>query len=112
MRAGTLRIPSVMDASGRIRVVLAEMPPMLRDIVRDTLQRAPDMAVVAEVDRGMPLREALEAFKPDVVIVGTSEPADSALPKQLLLAMPQARVLMLAMSGRSAVMYELRPHRV
>jgi DNA-binding NarL/FixJ family response regulator len=101
----------VVEAAERIRVLLAEMPPMLRDIVKQTVERAPDMIVVGEIGSGGLLAGTLERTEADVVIVGTSEPSDFDGARRLLIAAPQARVLMLAMGGRSAVMYELQPHQ-
>ena len=101
----------MVDAAEPIRVVLAEMPPLLRDIVYDTLRAAPDVVVVGEIGPGGALRPTLKQTAPDVVIVGTSEPGNFSLPRQILIDEPLARVLMLAIGGRSAVMYELQPHQ-
>ena len=100
-----------MGASAeRIRVLLAEMPPLLCGIVRETLENEPDITVVAELARGAALHPALTRARPDVVVVGTIEPGGFAIPRGILASYPLMRVLMLADTGRSAVMYELVPH--
>jgi DNA-binding NarL/FixJ family response regulator len=100
----------VGSVANRIRIVMAEIPRMTRDIVRETVANEPDMILVGEYSERAAFLESLAADGADVVIFGTSEPGDSALPRQFFLTSPHIKVLMLAISGRSAVMYELRPH--
>jgi DNA-binding NarL/FixJ family response regulator len=99
------------DAPNRIRIFLAGIPPMLSDIVRNTVANEPDMTVVAEFSGRRALIDALEADGGDVVIVGTKEPEEPSVPIRMLAASPHIKVLMLEIRGRSAAMYELRPHR-
>src|SRR5687767_5610287 len=87
------------------------MPPLLRDIVRNALDSHPDITVVGESPHGAGLHRTLAQTQPDVVVVGTVEPDGFAMPRHILATYPQTRVLMLADTGRSAVMYELIPHR-
>jgi DNA-binding NarL/FixJ family response regulator len=83
----------------------------MRDIVRDTVSNEPDMVIVGEYgERGVCL-DAFETDRTDVVICGTSTPEEPEAPNQLLVRAPHVKVLMLATSGRRAVMYEFRPHR-
>jgi len=98
-----------VDGEGRIRILLAELPSMMRDIVRETLETETDMAVV-ELGGRDALMGALEAGSADVVIVGASEPEQPALPLRFLAKSPGVKVLMLGTSGRRAMMYEFRPH--
>lgn len=52
------------------------------------------------------------ADRADVAIIGAREPNDSALARQVLQASPSTRVLIIAMNGGSAVLWELRPYKV
>ena len=97
--------------SNRIRIVLAELPPMLSGIVKDTVANQPDMTVVAEFSETDALLRALEAGGGDVVIVGTKEPDEPSVPIHVLATCPDIKVLMLETQGRRAALYELRPHR-
>jgi len=96
---------------GRTRIVMAEIPRMLSDIVREAVANEPDMTVVGEFTKRAALSEVLTADGADVVIVGASQAEESAVPHQILFTSPHIRVLMLETTGRRAVMYELRPHR-
>ena len=83
---------------------------MLREIVRDSVTRQRDMEVVGEFGRREEFLRAVEGI--DVAIIGAREPDDSTLARQVLRASPSTRVLIVAMNGGSAVLWELRPHKV
>jgi DNA-binding NarL/FixJ family response regulator len=99
------------DEADRIRILLAEIPPMLSDIVRDTVANEGDMMVVGEFTERGALLEGLASGGADVVILGTSEPEEAAVPYRILATSPHIKVLMLEIRGRRAVIYELRPRR-
>jgi chemotaxis response regulator CheB len=81
--------------------------PTLREIIADAVSGEQDMELVGQPETAMQLRE----LDPDVAIVGTDNPDDRTAAADLLFALPPLRVLMVASTGRSAFMYELRPHR-
>ncbi len=88
------------------------MPPLLHDIVRDIVAKQPDMELLGNIgDREVSFR-SLEETAIDVVIVGAPQPDDSGYARELLQASSPTRVLVIANSGRSAVMYEMRPQEV
>jgi hypothetical protein len=96
-----------------IRVLLRDMPQILRDILENAISSQPDMALIddpgdlprppGEVQRGPDL-------VPDAVIVGTTEFQHAQNASALLSRWPRSRILMIATSGHQAVLYELRPH--
>ena len=94
----------------KLRILLADMQPMLREIVRDTLTRQPDMEIVGDLDGSKGILQSLEHV--DVAIVGAREPDDSPLAEQMLQASPSTRVLAIATSGQSATLWDLRPYKV
>jgi hypothetical protein len=86
-----------------------DLRPRLRDIVVDAVGDAPDLELVSPD----PVPESrLRESGADVVIAGTREPDDPRVPMRLLLTAPAIRVLMVAVNGRDAAMYELRPHKI
>jgi DNA-binding NarL/FixJ family response regulator len=95
----------------QIRVFLAGMPPLLHDIVRDTLTNQTDMQLVGDLTAGDSVVDTLKNCEIDVAIVGAREPEDATRADELLLSAPRSKVLVIATSGRSAVMYQLRPHK-
>jgi DNA-binding NarL/FixJ family response regulator len=93
------------------RIVLIDMSPLLREIVRETLAREPDLDVVAEHEADADVRAAVERESADFVIVGSDAGADAAV-RSLVAADRGVRALELRADGRDSVLYELRPHRV
>ena len=87
------------------------MSPLLREIVRETIAREPDLDVVAEHDAGVDVRAAVEREEADFVIVGSDAVAAAAV-STLVAADRGVRALELRSDGRDSVLYELRPHRV
>ena len=87
------------------------MSPLLREIVRETVTREPDLDVVAEYDADVPVRTAVERDDADFVIVG-SDAAEQAAVRGLVATDLGVRAIELQSNGRESVLYELRPHRV
>jgi DNA-binding NarL/FixJ family response regulator len=83
---------------------------MLREIVRDSVARQSDMEIVGDFGESDEFLEAVEGV--DVAIIGAREPDDSTLARKVLQASPSTRVLIIAMNGDSAVLWELRPYKV
>ena len=94
-----------------IRVVLAHMPPMLRDIIRDAVRNEADLEIVGTIGEQEPLLAALAGAEADVLILGAGPPDDLTFAKQAWLKSPRLKVLTIAQGGRSAVLHALRPNK-
>ena len=95
-----------------IRVLLVGMAPILRDIVRQAVERQEDMEVVAEAAEGHRLRAEVEGSGAGVVIVGL-EDADAVEACAAVVAeRPATKVLGLEADGRRGILYALRVPRV
>jgi hypothetical protein len=78
-----------------IRVLIADMPGILRDLVRHSLETLDDVEVVEDPTAHLPLADAIERARAQVVIVEAAHPeARGAWPAVVLLA--------LAADGRNA----------
>jgi hypothetical protein len=97
-----------MKGQSGIRVLLMNLRPRLRDIIVDALAGAPDFEF--SVDE-LKSEQDLGHVSGDVVIVGVAEPNDTEVPMRLLSKLPEMSVLMIAIGGETAAMYQLRPHR-
>jgi DNA-binding NarL/FixJ family response regulator len=95
----------------RIRVLLADMPPMLRDIVTRAVTGEPDVEVSGVLGPRESLQAGLERVRADVLIVGRRRP-DLAVAEAVWARWPRVKVLMIAEGGRSAVLYVLRPQEM
>lgn len=85
-----------------------DLHPRLRDIVVDAVGGAADLELLS-ID---PVPEwRLDQVGADVVIAGATDPDDRRVAARLLKLAPRIRLLMVAINGRTAAMYELRPHQ-
>lgn len=96
----------------RTRIVLVDMPPLLREIVRDTLAREPDLDVVAEHDPDVDVRSAVGETDVDFVIVGAEATTARMGVASVVGAQRGIRAIEVQSDGKESVLYELRPHRV
>ena len=90
-----------------VRVVLANLPGVINDLVASLIEQQPDMTLAAQVkDEPEFLRD--NRFEADVLI--TSASSISPLPEaihQLLFDSPRLKVLVLTRSGDQATLYWL-----
>jgi len=94
------------------RVLLIDMAPMTREIIRRTFATAKDIALVADPSPGEPLARAVAERNADVVIFGTTDPRLPPDCSELMKERPRTRVLTVERDGRAAFLYELRPYAV
>jgi two-component system response regulator DesR len=86
-----------------IRLLLAEDQAMVRGALAALLSLEPDLEVVAQVDRGDRVLEAVRASHPDVVLLDIEMPGQDGLSTAAELAREAAscRVLIVTTFGRS-----------
>jgi DNA-binding NarL/FixJ family response regulator len=94
----------------RTRVLMAAMPPILYDIVRELAAEEPDLEVVGHVGPEADLAVAVEACGADVVLSGAACSGREAS-ERLLRAFPHLRVLTVTADRRAAYLDRLLPHR-
>ena len=90
------------DATGVIRVLLAEDQTMVRTALASLLNLEPDIEVVAQVSRGDEVAGAAVASTPDVALLDIEMPGATGLDAadELRRALPGCRVLILTTFGR------------
>jgi len=94
----------------RVRVVLAEMPTLLHEIVSTILSTDPDVELDATSVPTDEIDSADAVARADVLIV--AEPlATSDDYSPTLFAHPRLRLVAISDDRKHAVLYELRPHR-
>lgn len=91
-----------------MRVLLRDLPLMLRDILAQSLATQPGVEIVAEPPLAQ--AEASTSPAPDVVIVGTADP-DVNGSTAVLHRWPHSRVLLISSSGLRGSLVELQPRR-
>jgi len=98
-----------------IRVVLATLPPLLADIVRETLVREGGVEIVAEIGDTNAIEATIDRTNPHVAVLGVA-PADwaglSGFLRNVLANHPRLAVVALASDGRSGYVYQHQPRGV
>jgi len=97
-----------MEAS--VRVLLLEMPQMLRGILEHAIQHHGDCELLRDTRGGLQMLTD-RSSSPDVVIMGLSAAEDTTLVPAVFARWPGAQVMTLTAAGEDAVVYELKPHR-
>jgi len=93
-----------------VRVLLLELPLLLRGILEHAIQLRSDCELL-RVTNG-PLQQMTEqTIAPDVVIMGLTATEDATLVLALLARWPGTHVMTVMSQGSDAVVYELKPHR-
>jgi DNA-binding NarL/FixJ family response regulator len=95
----------------RIRIVVIDMPRMLRDIVKYTVSTDDQVELVREYTERTDLAAAVARDRPHFVIVG-SEAFGSEQVAAALATSPKLSVLALTADGRKLHLHELTPTRL
>jgi len=91
------------------------MPPLLGDIIRETLGRQPDVEVAAEVRVRTEIVSAVTDTHAHVAILGIAPDGWSTLSQllgELLGQHPRLTIIAIASDGRSGYVYRLLPRTV
>lgn len=90
----------------RVRVLVANRPRLMRELLLTTIADQPDIEVVGEVGDESILAEVVEQVRPDVLIVAMDEPEKRLGQCGFLLGRyPQMRILALAPEQNRALFY-------
>jgi DNA-binding NarL/FixJ family response regulator len=94
-----------------IRVLIVDLPGILRDIVRATVSRQPDMVVVGELGKAEAVRPAIESTSASVVVINSQHPAARPDGDSILGRASALKVLAVDPDARESSLHTLRPHR-
>jgi len=89
----------------RVRVLVANRPRLMRELVLATISDKPDIEVVGEVADPSTLTEVVEQVQPDVLILAIDEEQKRGLCGFLLGRYPQMRILALAPEQNLGMFY-------
>jgi len=95
-----------------IRVLLIDMPQMLREIIRRPLATDSRFAIVGEYTKHVSIDFAVDRSRADYVIVGADVFDSSAVRRRVLEEGPQVRVLAVRPDGGQATLHQLRPEEI
>jgi DNA-binding NarL/FixJ family response regulator len=91
----------------KIKVMLASRPKMLSDVIRNCIERQPDMIMVGDVIDPIKLLFAIREISVDVVIVTPLKAnGEPKICSHLLAEHPQLKVVTISAKGEAACMYQ------
>jgi DNA-binding NarL/FixJ family response regulator len=91
----------------KIKVLLASRPKMLSDVIRNMVERQPDMEVAGEVLDPIELLLAVRAMRVDVVIVTPLDSdGESRICRLMLAEHPQLKIVTMLAKDDMAFFYE------
>jgi chemotaxis response regulator CheB len=89
-----------------IRVIVANRPRLMRDLVLETIIEQPDIEVVGEIKDEVEIVDAVEKMRPDFLIITLDESnRRPPLCDLLLRRYPEMRILALAPERNSSIFY-------
>jgi chemotaxis response regulator CheB len=94
-----------------IRVLVANRPRLIRELMLATISDQPDIEVVREIRQETELESAVEETRPDVLIVSLER--TNRLPDvyaSILRSHPQLRVIAIASDRNSSMFYQAHLH--
>lgn len=95
----------------RTRVLLANQPRLMRDLVRATISDQPDIEVLGEIDDESKIADIVAQLKPDFVIIGLDRPDKRpAICDHLFAHHPFIKVLAVAPEHDNSVCFWLGIH--
>jgi len=96
----------------KIKVLLASRPKLLSEVIRNMIERQPDMEVLDEVLDPIELLRAIKANNADVVILTPLEPnGEPHICSQLLAELPRLKIVTLSAKSEAAYLYESGAHK-
>jgi len=90
----------------KIRVLVANQPRLMRELVLAAMANQPDIELIGEMPKESELSEAVDRNRPDCVIITLEKPeVQPVLCGFLLGRYPQMKVLAIAADGNASVFY-------
>lgn len=102
---------SKVDYLDQTKILLVDMPRMLRDIVRAVAEQDPSLEIVGEVSWDTDLTATAASYGAAVIVAGARAWSGSEI-GELLEARPRTRVLTIGADGAQSILYRLSPEAV
>lgn len=90
----------------KIRVLVANQPRLMRELMLATISEQPDIEILGEVNEDGEILNAVDEKHPDVLIIGLDRPDERPSMCDFLLERhPQLRILAVSPESNSTVFY-------
>jgi chemotaxis response regulator CheB len=98
------------DCGSKVRVMIAGMPRMLSEIVRNIIISRDDLEFAGEAANVSALAQTAKELNVDVLVIGAAPDENNIACTDLLYARPRMRIVAIHGDGREAQFFQLRPH--
>jgi chemotaxis response regulator CheB len=95
----------------RLRIIVVDMPRLVRDMIERAIVAEPDMALSAVLESPRQLAQVARAERPHFVILGITGKTLPTECREMLSEQPTIRLLGIEATAGDGHLYELRPHR-
>jgi DNA-binding NarL/FixJ family response regulator len=95
----------------KIRVLLANRPRIMREVVRNIIEHQPDMEIVGKVLDPLEVLFIAKEKQVDAVVVAFGDSEESGLSSHLFTECPNVRIVGLVSSSNAAFIEQLCPWR-
>jgi DNA-binding NarL/FixJ family response regulator len=90
----------------KIRVLVANRPRLMRDLVLATIADQPDIEVLGELEEDSKIAQAVADLQPDIVIIALDRPDERPpICDYLLIHYPKVKVLAVAQEDDTSVFF-------
>jgi DNA-binding NarL/FixJ family response regulator len=90
----------------KIRVLVANRPRLMRDLVLATIADQPDIEVLGELENDSKIAQAVAELQPDIVIIALDHPDERPpICDYLLIHYPKVKVLAVAQEDDTSVFF-------
>jgi DNA-binding NarL/FixJ family response regulator len=91
----------IKDLGRKLRILIADDHPVIRRVVRSTLQRQPHFEVCGEVENGLEAIEEAKKLKPDVVVLNVSMPVLNGFEaaREIKKIVPESAIVILSQNA-------------
>ncbi|HEY7616346.1 MAG TPA: hypothetical protein VH744_06050 [Terriglobales bacterium] len=91
---------------GKVRVLVANRPRLMRELVLATIADQPDIEIIGEIGNDSEITHRVTESKPDVVIVALDPSSQRpVICDELLIRCPQVKILALAPERNRGIFY-------
>ena len=90
----------------RTRVMVANKPRLMRELILETISQEPDIEIVAEIESESDIPQVVEKLRPDFLIIALDETDKRpAICDDLLKQYPEMKILALAAERNASIIF-------
>ena len=100
---------NVLPRQKKIRVMIVDDHPMIREALKNIIEAEPDLVIAAEADRGSAALDLVDEVRPNVILMDGSMPDMNGIEttERLKKLQPRAKIIGLTLCAQSTYLEEM-----